>query len=192
MMSNDWMRLMNAFFGIEDWHIDAEGLRIMWFRQQVALHHEAAEFMRDTRKRFPAVDAFIDGLEQEAQDECDRVLAGVDPKSPHFHGQWLGEHRNVTFLYPEMHPEKAAHGKEEITEGLKAAAAIESTISMDDYFGSVRFNFADEVVVQWVPEEDQEVVYIRMSDAVQDLARFVQRAARAYLDSRPSGTFSVE
>jgi hypothetical protein len=42
MMSNDWLRLMSAMLEIKDWHRDAEGLRIMSFRQQTALHHEAA------------------------------------------------------------------------------------------------------------------------------------------------------
>jgi hypothetical protein len=45
MMSNDWLRLMAAMLEIEDYHKDAEGLRIMSFRQQAALHHEAAEFI---------------------------------------------------------------------------------------------------------------------------------------------------
>jgi hypothetical protein len=83
------------------------------------------------------------------------------------------------------------HAHEVLTSD-RAAAEIESTISMDDNFGSVRFNLADEVVVQWVPDEHQEVVFTRMRDAVQDLARFAQRAAQAYLDSRPPGTFSVD
>jgi hypothetical protein len=192
MMSNDWLRLMNAMLAIQDFHEDAEGLRIMSFRQQAALQHEAAEFIADARKRFPEVDAFIDDLGGSAQDACARVVSGVDPKSPHFHGEWLANHRNVTFHYPKMHPEAFAHGGEELGEALKAAAGLESTISMEDTFGSVRFIFADEVVVQWFPEEEIRVVVGRLREAALDLAGFVQQAVQGYLESRPPGTFVVE
>jgi hypothetical protein len=40
------------------------------------------------------------------------VVGGIDPQSPHYHGDWLADHRNVTFHYPEMHPDKAKHCQE--------------------------------------------------------------------------------
>ena len=191
MMSNDWLRLMGAMLEIEDYHKDAEGLRIMSFRQQAALHHEAAEFVRDTRKRFPEVKRFIDGLEQSALDACEQVVGGVDPKSEHYLGDWLADHRNVTFHYPKMHREAAEHGKEEITEALKAAAEIETTIADDETFGSLRFNFADEVVVQWLPDEDEKELIAQLQGAVVALARLAQQSAVAYLEAHPK-TFTVE
>jgi hypothetical protein len=191
MMSNDWLRLMSAMLEIKEWHRDAEGLRIMSFRQQTALHHEAAEFICDARKRFPKVKRFIDGLEQSAQDACEQIVGGVDPKSEHYLGDWLTDHRNVTFHYPKMHPEAAEHGAEEITQALKAAAEIEGTITDEDTFGSVRFGFADEVVVQWLPDEDARERIAQLRRSVWALARFVQQAAGAYLEARPS-TFTFE
>ncbi|MEN3285196.1 MAG: hypothetical protein V7607_6336 [Solirubrobacteraceae bacterium] len=191
MMSNDWLRLMSAMLEIEDWHKDAEGLRIMSFRQQAALHHEAAEFMRDAPKRFPKVKRFIEGLEQSAQDACEQIVGGVDPKSEHYLGDWLANHRNVTFHYPRMHPQAAEHGAEEITEALKKAAEIESTITEEGTFGSVRFEFADEVVVQWLPDADAPERIAQLRESVMALARFVQQAARAYLEARPD-SFTVE
>jgi hypothetical protein len=59
----------------------------------------------------------------------------------------------VTFHYPEMHPDKP-RWKEEITEALPAAAELEGTITADEQFGSVRFRFADEVAVQWLPDAE--------------------------------------
>jgi hypothetical protein len=134
----------------------------------------------------------VAGLPNEAQDDVQRVLDGVDPKSPVYHGDWLDANRNVTFHYAEMHPDKAAHGKEEIFNALTEAAGLDGTITSDENFGSVRFGFADEVAAQWIPEHDTETVVASLRDAVAALARFVQRAALAYLDSRPDGTFTVE
>jgi hypothetical protein len=193
MMSNDWVRLMDDMLALDDHASDATARRIMSFRQQAALHDEAARFIADARRRFPQIDAFIKALDQEAQDECDQIMGGIDPKSPHYHGDWLTDHRNVTFHYPEMHPAKAAHGKEEISEALKAAAELEGTITFGQGLGSVRFGFADEVAVQWLPDLENEVHLIEtLRESVMALARFAQRVIGAYLESRPDGTFTVE
>jgi hypothetical protein len=192
MMSNDWLRLTTQLLDTKPFFFDAEGLVIMSFRHQAALHHEAAEFIRDTRKRFPDVEQFVTALPQAARDDLQRVLDGVDPKSPVYHGDWLDANRNVTFHYPEMHLQKAAHGKEEIFNALTEAAGLEGTITTEENFGSVRFGFADEVAVQWIPEHDTAATVANLRDAVAALAQFVQRAALAYLGSRPEGTFDVE
>jgi hypothetical protein len=97
----------------------------------------------------------------------------------------------VTFHYPKTHPQAADHGAEEITEALKDAAEIESTITDDDTFGSVRFELADEVVVQWLADEDARERLSQLQGSVLALARFVQQAAGAYLEARPN-TFIVE
>jgi hypothetical protein len=148
----------------------------------------------EARRRFPEIDAFVDGLPEIARDELLQTVGGVDPKSPHYHGDWLADHRNVTFHYPVMHPQKAAHGAEEIHEALAKAAEIDSTITAKDNFGSVRFGFADDVVVQWLPDVDTEArdILSQLREAVLALARFVQRASRAYLEGRPQGTFVGE
>jgi hypothetical protein len=90
-----------------------------------------------------------------------------------------------------MHPQAAEHDKEEITEALQGAAEIESTIADDETFGSLRFNFADEVVVQWLPDEDEKELIAQLREAVIALARFAQQAAGAYLDAHPR-TFTVD
>jgi hypothetical protein len=193
MMSNDWLRSMQDMLALEDGHPDAPGRRVSLFRQQAALHYEAAEFIGDARRRFQAVDAFITGLSGDAQQECSQVEGGIDPKSAHYHGDWLADHRNVTFHYPEMHPDKAEQGAEEIKEGLQEAAEIESSIESQDDFGSVRFRYADEVAVQWLPSGPEQAAMIgSLRESVMALSRFAQRAAQAYMDSRPSGTFTQQ
>jgi hypothetical protein len=192
MMSNDWLRLIDDMLALEkSTDSDKGGRRISLFRQQASLHHEAATFIRDARRRFPVVDKFIRGLSAKARDECDQVVGGIAPASPYYHGEWLADHRNVTFHYPEMHPERAKHGKEEITEALQSAADLESSIEDEGRFDSVRFHFADEVGVQWIPEgPDQKATLENLRESVMALSRFAQRAAQAYMESRPEGTFT--
>jgi hypothetical protein len=192
MVSNDWLRLVNEMVAIDDEDPDGAGRRVMSFRQQAALHHEAAEFIMSARRRFPEIEAFITGLADEAQRECAQVTGGVDPRSPDYLGDWLGDHRNVTFHYPELHPEKAAHGQEEISEALSKAADLEGTITMDEKFGTVRFEFADQVVVQWLPTPTEKEQVAALRESVMALGRFAQRAAQAYLESRPEGTITRE
>lgn len=193
MMSNDWLRSTADMMALDDADPDAPARRLMLFRQQAALHHEAATFITKSRRRFPEIRAFIDGLDQDARDECDQIVGGIDPTSSHYHGDWLADHRNVTFHYPEMHPDKAAHGQEEITEALEAASGLEGTITMSESFGSVRFRFADEVAVQWLPDAATQTHRIEaLRESVMALGRFAQRAAQTYLQARLTETFTVE
>jgi hypothetical protein len=89
---------------------------------------------------------------------------------------------------------KADRGAEEISEALTKAADIDSTITAGRHFGSVRFGFADDVAMQWLPDVDTDArdILAQLRDAVLALARFVQRATREYLETRPSGTFTAE
>jgi hypothetical protein len=193
MMSNDWLRSNAEMHALDDDAPDAAGRRVTLFRQQASLHHEAAAFIANARKWFPEVDAFIQGLPQEAQDECALVVGGIDPASPHYHGDWLADNRHVTFHYAKMHPDAAAHGKEKLADALTRAADIEGSISMEDDFGSVRFGFADDVAVQWLPDAEEQAQFLTaLAQSMMALARFAQRAAGAYMRARPEGTFILE
>ena len=192
MMSNDWLRSIEDLLALGDSSDpDAGGRRVSLFRQQAALHHEAASFISSARRRFPEVAEFIDGLDDDARAECELVVGGLDPASEHYHGDWLGDHRNVTFHYPEMHPGKSQHGQEEIMLALEEAADVDSYIAHDDNFGSVRFRFADEVAVQWLPEDPAPALE-KLRESVLALSRFAQRAAQTYMESRPDGTFEFD
>ena len=90
-----------------------------------------------------------------------------------------------------MHPDKAQHGQEEILEALKEAAEIDSYIEYGDTFGSVRFRFADEVGVQWLPDDPAPALE-KLRESVLALSRFVQRAGQVYMESRPDGTFKFD
>ncbi len=121
------------------------------------------------------------------------MIGAVDGASPHYLGNWLEGHRNVTHHYPKMHPAAAEHGEEEMANALGAAADIESTIDSGVRFGDARFAFADEVGVQLLPSLDDDASWVEeLRDTAITLAEFAQRAAQTYLETRPGGTFTVD
>lgn len=192
MISNDWLRSITDMFDLDGDTPEETGRRVSLFRRQAALIHEAAGFITDARRMFPAVSAFVAGLEMTARDGCARVIGAVDSTSPHYLGDWLEDHRNVTHHYPKMHPAAAEHGQEEMANALAGAAEIESTIDSGTRFGDARFRFTDEVGVQLLPPLEKPAWVEQLRDTAIALADFAQRAAMAYLESRPSGTFIVE
>jgi hypothetical protein len=193
MISNDANRSIDELIDVEDGPPDSGARRMMLFRQQASFFFEAATFIGESRRRFPEVAQFIASLPQAARDDCAQVVGGVDPKAAHYVGDWLEGHRNVTFHYSEMHPDKAAHNKEEITQALEDAAEIPGTVYVGADVGSVRFWFADEVVAQWLPpDEAKPGTIITLREALMALVRFTQRAFAAYQARRPAGTFTEE
>jgi hypothetical protein len=191
MVSNDWLRSVEEMFKLGDTPEEV-GRRISLFRRQAALVHEAAAFITDARRMFPQVANFIGGLEAKARTGCERVIGAVDPNSPEYLDEWLEDHRNVTHHYPKMHPEAVKHGQEEMANALAQAADIESSIDSGRYFGEARFRYADEVGVQLLPPLDDRRWMEDLRDIAMALADFAQRAAQAYLQTRPAGTFAVE
>jgi hypothetical protein len=192
MISNDLLRALEDMLRLEGDAPEEIGRRVSLFRRQAAAVQEAATFIDDARRMFPEVSSFIDGLDGKARAGCEHVLGAVDVKSPHYLGKWLEDHRNVTHHYPKMHPAAAQHDEEEMANALAEAADIESTIDSGEKFGDARFRFADEVGVQLLPPVDDPSWMEKLRDASVALADFAQRAAQAYLESRPDGTFTVE
>jgi hypothetical protein len=193
MISNDWLRSVDDMLKLEGNTPEEMGRRLLLFRRQAALVYEAATFITDARRLFPQVASFIDVLEPQGSDAYERVIGAVDSGSPHYLGEWLEDHRNVTHHYPKLHPAAAEHGKEEMANALTEAADIESTIdSGERFFGEARFRYADEVAVQLLPPLDDANWVEGLRDTAMALADFAQRAAQAYLEARPAGTFTVE
>lgn len=192
IISNDANRSVDQMLDLDESQPDTGAQQLMLFRQQASFFFEAATFIGTAKRRFTEVDTFISALPKEARDECAQVVGGTDPKSPHYVGAWLEGHRNVTFHYSEMHPDKAAHGKEEITQALEDAADLPGAVHVGENIASVRFWFADEIVAQWMPPEEQSVTVIALREGLLALVRFTQRAFAAYQLQRPPGTFTEE
>ena len=180
MMSNDLLRLITLLFKENG----NEGDRIFYFRLLSSAFFEASKFLRVSVPRWPELQAFVGSLEIDARSELDRLTGACDAKSEFYVGEWIENHRNVTFHYSDMHPERAAAGREEIGNALRAAAQIESEITIGGELISVRFTFADQVAVQWLPDGDAaDSVLETLRERHLDLVRFTQRAFQAYLDS---------
>jgi hypothetical protein len=193
MVSNDANRSIDELLSVQDGPPDSGARRMMLFRQQASFLFEAATFIGEASDRFAEVRDFIAGLSQEARGECAHVVGGIDPSNTYYIGDWLRDHRNVTFHYSEMHHDKAAHGKEEITQALENAAELPGAVYVSDELGGVRFWFADEVAAQWLPpEESKPITIVALREALMALVRFTQRAFAAYQSLRPAGTFSEE
>jgi hypothetical protein len=195
MISNDANRSLEQFLEIQDSDADARGRRVALVRQQASAFYEAALFIGESTRRFPDVKAFVSGLPQEVQDDCARVAEGIKPGSPHYISDWLENHRNVTFHYSEMHPDKAAHGQEEIKQALEDAAELEGSVTFDDERGSARFGFADEIAAQWLPwlESDEgKNTITRLREALLSLIDFTRRAFVAYIGLRSPDTFRLQ
>ncbi len=191
MMSNDVLR---SFAQLDDKASDPEEMAVQtWlFRQQAALYYESATFIADSARMFPKIAAFLSGLPQEARDELGQIVGGIDPHSPHYVGKWVAEHRNVTFHYSQMHPEKAARGAERLKQALEAAAPLEGDLTHGEILGSIRFGFADQVARHWVPAETETDTIIRLREALLALVPFAQRALTAYIQMLPSSAYRHE
>jgi hypothetical protein len=194
MMSNDWLRIMQEMVTLEGDDPETQARHIMLFRQQAALHHEAADRLADAPRQFAELRTFMDGLSTEAKADLGIIIGGIDPSSPHYLGDWYEKHRHVTFHYPVLQRDRAAAGAEELHNALTDAASLEGTVTWTDgEFGSVRFGFADEVVVQWLPDaETQGDLIEKLRESALALARYVQRATGTYLQSLPAGTYGLE
>lgn len=179
MVSNDWHRLTRLMVAVGE-EPDEEGraVRLMLLRYSAATHSEARDRIAQARSAFPnEIEPFVAGLNVEAQQQ----LAILDaPLS------WLKPHRNVTFHYPELHPNAYAAGEEEIGEALKAAASERSSIT-GGTFGNVRFAMADVAALALLvgdirDEERMRKLVKSLSEATIALGMFVQLAFDAYYE----------
>ena len=146
MFANDLFRSTAMFGRLDDETIEDMGRRLMLVRYQASLFHEVVTFIRDAR-RVPAVEAFVVSLEADAPGQ----LATMQDAA-HELGPWLENHRNLTFHYAEMHPARIAAGRDDLMRALADAADERSMIEAveGDRLG---FPFADQVVVQLLPED---------------------------------------
>jgi hypothetical protein len=196
MICNDWLRFMGDFASLaeaaEGEDDDEAGARhVAVFRVQAALLHEAAAFVAQARRKFPEIARFIDGLDDQARSDYGRLVGVLDTASDVL-GPWLKHHRDVTFHYPELDPNKARNGNEEMTYALTKAARIDGEIKeVDGAFGTVRFYFADQVGAQLLPDVRDGQVLTAFGGTGESLARFAQLAINAYLATRYREAFEV-
>jgi len=181
MISNDWMRMFAQMGSIPDYVPDADALRVLSFRLQAALYVEAAIFIGESQSGFTAIDDFVSSMRKQGRDARDRVVGGIDPDSKYYLGSWIMHHRNTTFHYPKMDPVRAAGGREPMGRAVKAAAENDATIEVDDqYVGKIRYGFADDVVVQLMPEVTKKTWITKLRRNVKALGNFAYIASEKY------------
>src|SRR3954453_322708 len=197
-----------------------QAIRILGLRLNAASHAEASAFLRAAPRRWPVIKRFTDDLGDDVKADMEHVTGVTDPKSKHYLS-WLEPHRNVTFHYATMHPLKAENDNEEIQTALRRARVNVGTITDPGLFGGVRFAFADEGAVQWLPGaydhddplpssiEEAEASAIAnaeesaararehsgvadLRDSAMALMRVAQAAAIAYIDRLPAGAARLE
>jgi len=181
MVNNEWHRSMYLMNLTTD-DPDGRGIRLLLVRQQAASYFEAVEWITDSRKRFPAIKHYMDTLGTEAHEHYGRLMAGCDSQSPHYM-PWLPGHRNVTAHFPKLHPAAFEHGDEEIANALRDAASETGIVSVPrPTEAAVRFDFADEVAVQLLPNivDDPDEVE-KLAGARIALMRFAVCAIGTYL-----------
>jgi hypothetical protein len=189
MISNDWQRLVEQMVEIDDRECAHEAARaeqaallITNYRLQAALHYEAARCLKLAYERFSEIRMFVDGLSAEAIDEYKIVVGGLDPDSPHYHGNWLSDARNATLHYSKL------GRRERVGKGLTSAAEEIGVINFDDTIASVRFGFADKVALEWLggsqPGTETATQMVAMRESVMAMTRFAQRTMSVYLASR--------
>jgi len=188
MISNDIVRATRLVEGLTEDDPDGPAYRMMMFRQHIATLHEAARFITRASRSFPEVAEFVASLPDDAQAAYAKIVAVAKRGTPQ-HGDGLIErYRDTTFHYPEIHPDKASAGKEEILNALAGAAETQSSITVGGTGLSLRFAVADEVVAQWLPEIDMGFFDVLM-DAVLAVPLLAISAAHHYLATRPDGSF---
>lgn len=188
MASNDFWRFFHWMEQAQD-----DATRILAYRLEAAALFEAARHVMKPPKQWSKIAAFIAALPEEARVDRDRVCGAINPRSEYYVGDWMERLRHVTFHYADGDPAKSRAKKDEIEHALAQAIAqgIEGRIKIaSDSFGDVRFAFADEVAVQWLPDTNSEdgIAQLRsLADVGIALAQFAQRAIGAHLATLPDG-----
>jgi hypothetical protein len=175
MISNDWLRLMADLESDEDRGADSEGSNLWNYRLQAALHYEAADFLRFSRRK-AEVREFLADLSEEDQQDYDAVQAGLQDDSTAGHGDWFKLNRNRVFHYSTLGSDSP------VRTALLAAANDTGRIDWEPRLGDRRFPFADQVALEWQGTAQKQAEQLeRMSSTVMALARVCEAAIAKYL-----------
>jgi hypothetical protein len=183
MISNDLLRLVDWMLRSDWTDEESAGDRLFSFRVQAAAFHEASKYLRETPPRWPEIEAFVRGLGREAAAELARVQAAGDPRATEYLGRWLTDHRNLTFHYAEMHPDRVRRGLHAVAKALAETAPIDTALGSGSRIGEVRYTFADSVAIQWLPGEPEPKIEA-LRERIMDVAWFAQRAVTSYVSPR--------
>lgn len=191
MASNDVLRLLKWMLEPRDATHESRGVRILSLRLQASALFEASEYLRRCRDTWPEVAGFLEGLPVEAREHLDRLIGATTAGHPGYLA-WLKGHRDVTFHYPKLNREAAANDAEEMRAALVKAAGIASSITEPGRPLDLRFDYADEVAVQLLPDPDDDPEHLgQLRDLAISLIMFARDAQAGYLSTLPEGIITV-
>jgi hypothetical protein len=160
---------------------------IYYFRLVASHFKEIAEDLDQAYADWPEVKQFVDGLPTDALADFRTVLEVASNLEVD-----LGRLRNTSFHYPQLDKRKAAKGREKLQQAMQNAAGLSSRITVGPRFGDVRLDFADEVVVQFIGEDDvARPLMHQLQQGVLAFWRFCHHALDAYLRALPSANLTV-
>lgn len=172
---------------------EEQARQVKVFRTLAASHFEAVDFVRQAERRNREVIAKLLSDSPDGRAKLDRLLAATDPRSEHYVGDWLKGHRNTTYHYASVDPNAVLHGNEDVFKALTTAADATSTIEAGERVIDLRFRYADQVVLEWLPSPaEQERMLNRIMVANNELVLFTQFAIAEYLRSLPAGIVTYE
>lgn len=163
---------------------EERGLRIALARQQAALCYEGITFIKAARRSSRVV-TFMNGLSTDTRKHYSDLIDATDKKSS-FYLPWLRGHRNVTHHVPVVTPSKGEPGVT-LTEALAEASGRLGRISRDGTVKTLRFSFADVVVEEFLPWEEEPDLMKHLSRALLALGGFSRNALSAYFKVLPPG-----
>lgn len=188
MISNDWGRLIRLQEELNGRH---PGAAMLMYRLQLGLHLEAAKFMNQAQRQYEnEVSGFLSSVPKEAQD-LHREL--TDPESlAQLRAQQV---RDLSFHYPQIHRERYDRRIEEMAKLLTAAEGIEGAAEMSDIPEFLEYRFADEIVLQMLPQNeggdlDTDAIAAFKNRAL-GFRRFAELVINQYLDGQPSDDLRV-
>lgn len=163
---------------------EADAATRLYYLRLVAGHfYEIAADLKRDLEEWKEVRAFIDGLPEEARYDLDLVIERADELD-----RRLGIVRNSAFHYLELNRRDAAKGREKLQRALDAAAELTGRATVGGDFRDIRFDFADEVLVQLLGEDEELHGLIEgLQEGVVAIWRFAQAAFKRYLNELPPG-----
>jgi hypothetical protein len=162
-----------------------EEQNIYYFRLVAAHFFEAAVWLKSTRKTLPEVDELITSLDDAEAERYERIV-GFASQRHRFFGN-LKRSRSTLFHYPVIHPGREQAGEEELANAMRAAADLPGWIEGGEEYATLRVEFADQIAVQLVSEDEQETKELmeELRGPVFDLVLFSEAVLFKYLTSLP-------
>lgn len=167
---------------------NTQGENVYFFRLAASHLVELAEpkgLLTDGFSDFPEVQAFVDRLPDERNEDFDALRRQLASNEPDSLGTRLRAIRNRLFHYPHLHRSAAEAGRLELQRALDALQGERGSISVvGRRVGGIRADFADEVALRIlnIAEEELQGLVVEVRDAQLAFIRFAEAALHVYFD----------